>query len=71
MRPVYESPLMRSMRAATRDAIDDADFTERLIDAIDNDPDVRAAILRIVSGAPKPRQTRPTTTQPIRKGRRR
>lgn len=68
---MYESPLMRSMRAATHDAIEQEEFTERLIDAIDNDPDVRAAILRLVSGAPKPRQTRPTTTQPIRKGRRR
>ena len=67
---MYESPVIKRMRAVTQDASDDAEFTERLLDALDNDPEVRAAILRIVNGAPK-RQPRRTTSQPVRRGGRR
>lgn len=49
---MYESPVLRRMRQATEEAVDDADFAERLIDAIQNDPDVRAAILRLIRATP-------------------
>lgn len=65
---MYESPVLKRMRAATQDAVDDAEFVERLIEAIDNEPEVRAAILRVAAGAQR-RQDRPTTTQPVRRGR--
>lgn len=51
---MYESPALRRMRQVTAEATDDADFTERLVDAIQNDPDVRAAILRLVRAASSP-----------------
>lgn len=65
---MYESPVLKRMRAATQDAVDDAEFVERLIEAIDSEPEVRAAILRVAAGAQR-RQDRPTTTQPVRRGR--
>lgn len=51
---MYESPAVRRMRQATAEATDDADFTDRLVDAIQNDPDVRAAILRLARATPPP-----------------
>ena len=60
-------------RAVTREDVEaeqaEAELRDWLLDMIENDPDVRAAILRVVAGAPKPRQPRPTTTQPVRRGR--
>ena len=60
-------------RAVTREDIEaeqaEAELRDWLLDAIENDPDVRAAILRVTAGAPKPRQSRPTITQPVRRGR--
>ncbi|MET9073843.1 hypothetical protein ABZX95_17085 [Streptomyces sp. NPDC004232] len=75
MSTVYETPPNRRAvrRAVTREDVEaeqaEAELTEWLLDSIENNPDVRAAILRVVAGAPKPRQPRPTTTQPIRRGR--
>ncbi|MFE4867724.1 hypothetical protein [Streptomyces sp. NPDC056682] len=70
MSPVYEIPPKRPRRrAVTRqdveDATDEAEFADRLLEAIDNDQRVRAAILRLVAGTR--RQPRPTIT--TRKGR--
>ncbi|MEV5944440.1 hypothetical protein [Streptomyces sp. NPDC051994] len=71
MSPVYEIPPKKraTRRAVTRadleDADADAEFAERLLEAIDNDQRVRAAILRLVAGTR--RQPRPTIT--TRKGR--
>ncbi|RCH70446.1 hypothetical protein DT019_02875 [Streptomyces sp. SDr-06] len=68
---VYEIP---PKKRATRKAVtladveaaaDEAEFTERLLEAIDTNPRVRAAILRLVAGTR--RQPRPTIT--TRKGR--
>lgn len=71
---MYEIPKKRAVRrAVTREDIEaeqaEAELKDWLLDAIDNDPDIRAAILRVMAGAPKPRQPRPTTTQPVRRGR--
>lgn len=72
MSPVYEIPPKpkRAVRkAVTRQdveaAADEAEFAERLLEAIDTDQRVRAAILRLVAGTR--RQPRPTIT--TRKGR--
>ncbi|MDJ0342283.1 hypothetical protein QMK19_03655 [Streptomyces sp. H10-C2] len=67
---MYESPVLRRMRAVTQDAVAEAEFVEQLVDAIENDSDVREALLKLIAGN-RPRQTRPTTTTPIRKGGRR
>ena len=71
---MYEIPKKRAVRrAVTREDIEaeqaEAELKDWLLDAIGNDADVRAAILRVLAGAPKPRQPRPTTTQPVRRGR--
>lgn len=71
---MYEIPKKRAVRrAVTREDIEaeqaEAELRDWLLDTIENDPDVRAAILRVMAGAPKPRQPRPTTTQPVRRGR--
>lgn len=57
-----ESPLVRGVRAALADVDAEVEFRERLIDALDDDPDVRAAILRAIS---KPVPTKPA---PRKKG---
>lgn len=71
---MYEIPPKRARRSAvTREEVEAAEaeveLAETLIDLIDNDEDVRAAILRVAAGAPKPRQARPTVTTPVRRGR--
>ncbi|WP_438489573.1 hypothetical protein [Streptomyces sp. S186] len=67
---MYEIPKKRAgRRAVTREDVEAERMTDWLIDAIDNNPEVRAAILRAVASTPKPRQKRPTTTQPVRRGR--
>jgi hypothetical protein len=71
---MYDNPPKRAVRhAVTRDEVEaeraEVERAEWLIEAIDTNPDVRAAILRVSAGAPKPRQARPTTTQPMRRGR--
>lgn len=71
---MYEIPKKRAVRrAVTREDIEaeqaEAELKDWLLDAIENDPDIRAVILRVMAGAPKPRQPRPTTTQPVRRGR--
>lgn len=68
---MYESPALRRMRQATAEATDDSNFTERLVDAIQNDPDVRAAILRLIRTTPPPakKSTQPAKRTPAaRKG---
>ncbi|MEV8523138.1 hypothetical protein AB0451_03120 [Streptomyces sp. NPDC052000] len=66
---MYEIPPKPRRRAVTRqdveDAADEAEFAERLLEAINSDQQVRAAILRLVAGTR--RQPRPTIT--TRKGR--
>lgn len=59
---VYESPARRRLRAAVDEAHDDADFTARLIDAITNDENVRAAIIRVTRRA-NPPTTKTATTR--------
>ena len=72
---VYEIPKGRRAvrRSVTREDVEaeqaEAELLEWVLDAIENNPDVRAAILRVIAGAPRPRQPRPTTTQPVRRGR--
>ena len=72
---VYEIPKgRRAVRSAvTREDVEaeqaEAELRDWLLDAIENDSDIRAAIIRVMAGAPKPRQQRPTTTQPVRRGR--
>ena len=71
---MYEIPKKRAVRrAVTREDIEaeqaEAELRDWLLDVIENDSDVRAAILRVLAGAPKPRQPRPTTAQPVRRGR--
>lgn len=67
---VYEIPPKKraTRRAVTRAdveaAADEAEFAERLLEAIDTDQRVRAAILRLVAGTR--RQPRPTTTTQLR-----
>lgn len=56
-------------RAVTRADVEDAEFRTALVDAIDNDPDVRAAILRLLAAARTARKPRPTTVPPRRTGR--
>jgi hypothetical protein len=54
---VYESPAKRRLREAVEEAHDDADFAARLVDAINNDETVRAAIVRLsrrATAAPAP-----------------
>ncbi|GAA3032228.1 HD-like signal output (HDOD) protein [Streptomyces olivoverticillatus] len=69
---MYEIPPKRRAvrRAVTRADVEAAEaqatFTTRLIEAIETDPEVRAAVLRLVAGAR--RMSRPTTTTPIRRG---
>ncbi|MBX7464964.1 hypothetical protein [Streptomyces sp. NPDC057910] len=70
MSSVYEIPPKRARRrAVTRqdveDAEADAEFSERLLEALDTNEQVRAAILRLVAGSR--RQPRPTVT--TRRGR--
>jgi hypothetical protein len=69
---VYEIPPKRARRrAVTREDVEDAgaaaEFTERLLEVIDTDQRVRAAILRLVAGTR--RQPRPTVTKRIERGR--
>jgi hypothetical protein len=59
---MYTSPVIKRMRSAVEGAHDDAEFTARLIDAIDNDPAVRAAILRLTRRTTPQQPTRTTTT---------
>ncbi|MEU4296350.1 hypothetical protein [Kitasatospora aureofaciens] len=60
---MYERP--RRPRAITTDDVEHADFTAALAEAIDHDPDVRAAILRLLTTA-RARRPRPTITPPLR-----
>ncbi len=71
---MYEIPPKRAVRrAVTREDVEDAEaeveLAETLVHLIENDEDVRAAILRVAAGAPRPRQARPTVTAPVRRGR--
>jgi hypothetical protein len=71
---VYDIPPKRAVRrAVTREDVEDAEaeveLAETLVHLIENDEDVRAAILRVAAGAPKARQSRPTVTTPVRRGR--
>jgi hypothetical protein len=69
---VYDIPPKRR-RIVTREEVeaaeDEAALAELLVDLIENDDTVRAAILRVAAGASKPRQPRPTVTTPVRRGR--
>lgn len=74
MYEIPKQPPARARRhAVTREDVEaeqaEAELAEWLIDVIENNPDVRSAILRVMAGAPRPRQLRPTTTQPVRRGR--
>ena len=69
-----DTPPRRAVRrSVTREDIEAAEaeteLVELLLDLIENDDQVRAAIQRIAAGAPKPRQARPTTNTPVRRGR--
>lgn len=73
MTGVYEIPKRRAIRhAVTREEVeaDEArdELIETLVEAIDNDPDVRAAILHLVTGPRRPPGPTPPTTV-RRKGR--
>lgn len=65
---MYESPLIKSMRAAVADAADDAEFRDRLLEAIKTDPEVRAAIIRLVR-TPQPPPAGKKATPARSKGR--
>lgn len=74
MSAVYDIPPKRAIRrAVTSEDVEAAEaeteLIETLVDLIETDGAVRAAILRVAAGAPKPRQQRPTTTTPVRRGR--
>ena len=58
---MYESPLKRRVRDAVDDAHDDEAFTQKLLDAIADNPDVRAAILRLTRARQAPPQAKTTT----------
>ena len=60
MSGVYEIPLRRRVRDAVDDAHDDDAFTQRLVDALTNNPDVRAAILRLTRPRQAPAPKTPT-----------
>ncbi|MEV8480331.1 hypothetical protein [Streptomyces sp. NPDC051173] len=62
-RPVRGAVTRRDVEAAEAQA----SFRTSLIDAIETDPGVRAALLRLLTSTR--RQPRPTTTVPVRKGR--
>lgn len=72
---MYEIPQGRRAvrRAVTREDVEaeqaEAELKDWFLEVIEDDADVRAAILRVVAGAPKPRQPRPTVNQPVRRGR--
>lgn len=66
---MYESPILRRMRQATAEAAEDAEFTERLVDAIDNDPDVQRAILRLLTRNQRATPRTPPADRRSRKGR--
>lgn len=70
---MYEIPKKRAVRRAiTRDEVEAeearADLIDTLIEAINEDPEVRAAILRLVAGARRPSGPQPARTT-RRKGR--
>ena len=58
---VYESPLKRRLRESVDDAHEEATFAEQLIDAINNDEAVRAAIIRVTRRANPPTAKTATT----------
>ncbi|MEV8324516.1 hypothetical protein [Kitasatospora sp. NPDC056731] len=60
---MYERP--KRPRAVTADDVERAAFREALTEAIEHDPDVRTAILRLLATT-RTRRTRPTVTPPIR-----
>jgi hypothetical protein len=63
---MYERPQRAPRGAITRHDVDSAAFRTALVDAIDTDPEVRAAILRLLTTARAARKPRPTTTPPLR-----
>ncbi|MEV5944410.1 hypothetical protein [Streptomyces sp. NPDC051994] len=71
MYEIPPKPRRATRKAVTRqdveEAADEAEFADRLLDAIDTDQRVRAAILRLVAGTR--RQPRPTVTKRIERGR--
>ncbi|MFB6568373.1 hypothetical protein [Streptomyces noursei] len=73
---MYEIPKRRRAvrKAVTREDVEEdraaAEFKERLLDLVENDPAVRIAIRNALEGGTRPaRLPRPTTTQPLRRGR--
>jgi hypothetical protein len=56
----------RRPRAVTASDLDTAAFHADLVDAIDHDPEVRKAILRLLATARAARKPRPTITPPPR-----
>lgn len=67
MSGMYESPIKRRLREAVQEAETGNELKGELLELIDTDPAVRAALLRLLAGTR--RQPRPTTT-PIRGGKR-
>lgn len=45
---MYASPVIKRMRAAVEEATTDEEFTGRLIEAIETDPAVQAAIRKLL-----------------------
>ena len=71
---MYEIPKRRAVRRGiTRDEAEakraEDELLDWLIDAIETNPDVQAAIQRVKTSGPKPRASRPTTPQTLRRGR--
>ena len=72
---VYDIPKGRRAvrRAVTREDVEaeqaEAELLDWLLDVIQNNESVRIAIRNALEGSRPPRQPRPTTMQPVRRGR--
>lgn len=60
---MYERPKRPPGRHHDDPGPDIAEVRALLVDAIDNDPDVRAALLRLLAARPAPPKPRRTTTR--------
>ncbi|MCC9307690.1 hypothetical protein LN042_11345 [Kitasatospora sp. RB6PN24] len=64
---MYERPQRRA--AVTRQDVERAEFRADLVEMIDSDSEVRAAILRLLTTARAARKPRPAVIPPVRQTR--